>query len=67
MVSFDIFKIEKKGPLWRGAVNTLEAAKQRIQLLAKTEPREYLIFHPRTGEHLAIRAGDQRSIQGSTP
>jgi len=61
VVSFDIFKIEKEGPLWHGTANTLDEAKERIQLLAKTDPGEYLIFNARTGEHLTIRAGDQRS------
>jgi len=60
VVSFDIFKIEKEGPLWRGAANTLDEAKKRIQLLAKTEPGDYLILNQRTGEHLEIRAAGER-------
>jgi len=60
VVSFDIFKIEKEGPLWRAAANTLEEAKERVELLAKTEPGEYLIFNHRTREHLQLRAGEQR-------
>ena len=36
--SLDIFKIDSGGVLWRGAVETVEAAKSRIQTLALSSP-----------------------------
>jgi len=60
-MSFDLFKVEKEGPLWPGTATTLDEAKQRIPTLAQSDPGDYLIYNHRTGEHITIPAGDQRS------
>jgi len=39
------------------AVQTLEAAKQRIEALAELEPGQYIIYNKETGERVSIVAG----------
>lgn len=63
-VSFDIFKINKEGPVWRGAAITLDEAKKRVRELAKVEPGEYMIFNQQTGERLQITPGKTEPTEG---
>jgi hypothetical protein len=51
----DIFKTDPDGSvLWRGAAETLAAAKARIQSLALSSPGEYLVFNQHTGDRVSI-------------
>jgi hypothetical protein len=50
----DIFRIEGGSVLWRGTVETFEAAKARIQKLALSSPGEYLIFDQTTGNRVRV-------------
>lgn len=60
--SLDIFKIISGDEvLWRGAVESLVAAKLRIQRLALSSPGEYLILDQHTGDRVRFTveaAGD---------
>jgi hypothetical protein len=67
VVSFDIFKLEKEGPLWRGTATTLDEAAQRVEELGRDEPSEYLIVNHRTGERVQIKApAGRRGAGGSS-
>lgn len=51
----DIFKTDLDGGvLWRGAVENVEAAKARIQMLAISSPGEYLILDQKTGQRVLV-------------
>lgn len=39
------------------AVQTLEAARQRIEALAESTPGHYIIYNKETGERVSIAAG----------
>lgn len=39
------------------AVQTLEAARQRIEALAELEPGQYIIYNKETGERVSVTAG----------
>ena len=39
------------------AVQTLEAARQRIEALAELKPGQYIIYNKETGERVSIVAG----------
>jgi hypothetical protein len=53
--SHDIFKMYSDGSVrWRGAVESLEAAKARIQKLALSSPGEYLILNQHTGDRIRV-------------
>jgi hypothetical protein len=53
--SLDIFKIDSGGNvLWRGAVESVEAARKRIQKLALSSPGEYLILDQNTGSRVHV-------------
>ena len=55
--SLDIFKIISGDEvLWRGAVESLVAAKLRIQRLALSSPGEYLILDQHTGDRVRFTA-----------
>jgi hypothetical protein len=52
----DIFKTNSDGSvLWRGAVDSLVAAKLRIQRLALSSPGEYFVLDQHTGTAFASR------------
>ena len=51
----DIFKTDSDGSvLWRGAVESLVAAKLRIQRLALSAPGEYMILDQKTGQRVLV-------------
>jgi hypothetical protein len=53
--SLDIFKIDPYGSvLWRGAVESVEAARACIQKLALSSPGEYLILNQDTGNRVHV-------------
>jgi hypothetical protein len=53
--SLDIFKTLSDGSvLWRGAVESVEAAKARIQTLALSSPGEYVILNQHTGDRIRV-------------
>jgi hypothetical protein len=53
--SLDIFKIDSGGSvLWRGAVESVEAARARIRKLALSSPGEYLILDQKTGQSVCV-------------
>jgi hypothetical protein len=55
----DIFKTYSDGSLlWRGAAQSLVAAKLRIQRLAMSSPGEYLILDQNTGDRVRITQPD---------
>lgn len=39
------------------ALQTLEAARQRIEALAELEPGQYIIYNKETGERVSVTAG----------
>jgi hypothetical protein len=47
--TFDIFKVTSGGPLWVGAVQGLERAKEQMAHLALTSPGEYFIHSQEEG------------------
>ena len=48
--------------LFLEAVQTPEAARQRIEALAALMPGQYVIYNEETGERLSITAGDFRPL-----
>jgi hypothetical protein len=53
--SHDIFKMYSDGSVrWRGAVESVEAAKARIQTLALSSPGEYVILNQHTGDRIRV-------------
>ena len=51
----DIFKTDSDGSvLWRGAAETLAAAKACIKKLALSAPGEYLLLEQHTGDQVRI-------------
>jgi hypothetical protein len=52
--SLDIFKIDSGRVLWRGAVETVEAAKARIRQLSRSSPGEYLILNQNNGDRILV-------------
>lgn len=53
--SLDIFKTDSDGGvLWRGAAETLAAAKASIKKLALSAPGEYFVFDQHTGSRVPI-------------
>ena len=59
----DIFKTDSDGSvLWRGAVESLVAAKLRVQKLALSSPGEYLIVDQHTGERVRIVVGISTAV-----
>ena len=62
----DIFKTYSDGSvLWRGAVQSLVAAKLRIQRLALSSPGEYLVIDQHTGNRVRITLPDTSTQAGS--
>jgi hypothetical protein len=58
----DIFKTEADGQLlWRGAVESFAAAKERIRELAMASPGEYIMLDQNTGHRALL------GISGSDP
>jgi hypothetical protein len=54
----DIFKTDSDGNLlWRGAAETLIAAKAFINELADSTPGEYLVLDQRTGQRVRVVTG----------
>jgi hypothetical protein len=61
----DIFKTDSDGSvLWRGAAETLVAAKARIQSFALSSPGEYLVLNQHTGDRVSILSPDVSSSVG---
>ena len=57
--SHDIFEIDLDGRvLWRGAVESFEAAKAHIEKLALSSPGEYLVLDQDTGHKVCIMVPD---------
>jgi len=51
----DIFQIDSGGRvLWRGAVESVEAANVRIRTFAQSSPGEYLILNQLNGERVRV-------------
>jgi hypothetical protein len=46
---YDIFKVTSDGPLWVGAVEGLEKAKEQMARLALISPAEYFIHSQEQG------------------
>jgi len=62
-LSFDIFKEEAEGVVWRGTAASLEDANRRIQELASESPAEYIVWNRQTGDKHAVKSGDRRDMQ----
>jgi len=57
---FDIFWVGRDGvPIWRAVADNLDAAKQRIEVLSKVQPGEYMIMSLRTGKKISLRVDDE--------
>ena len=62
----DIFKTYSDGSvLWGGAVESLVAAKLRIQGLALSSPGEYLVIDQRTGERVRVLVGISTAVNAA--
>jgi hypothetical protein len=55
---YDIFRVEKDGLIWLGPAESLDDAKTRIQQRGATEPGDYIICNPSTGDRfqMTVRA-----------
>ena len=63
----DIFKTDPDGGvLWRDAVESVEAAKARIQRLALSSPGEYPILDQNTGNRLRVAPFTQTGLMEPT-
>ena len=52
----DIFWVGPDGVLtWRAVVGSMDAAKQRVEVLAKSQPGDYVVMSLRTGNKVSIR------------
>ena len=61
----DIFKTDSDGGVvWRGAAETLVAAKASIKKFALSAPGEYLIFDQNTGSRVRITPDTQAVAVG---
>jgi hypothetical protein len=58
---FDIFWFGESGPNWIEAVDTLEAAKARIDCLPEAESGSYAVLDQRTGNRLSFASKLQAS------
>ena len=45
------------------SVETLEAAKRRIEILAASSPGEYVIYDEQTGDRLSVNAHGEGSVR----
>ena len=55
---FDIFRLDEDGSLqWLQTADNLQAAKLRIEVLALSNPGQYVIFSQKTGHKTVITAG----------
>lgn len=45
------------------AVQTLEVAKRRIEVLAESRPGQYVIYNEETGESVSVITGTERSLE----
>jgi hypothetical protein len=66
----DIFKTDSDGNvLWRGAVETFEAAKACIKKLAVSSPGEYHVLNQKTGDRVHVTmpasAGNTISVKSN--
>ena len=58
---FDIFRLDNDGTLrWLQTADSLQAATLRIEVLALSDPGEYVIFSQKTGNKTVINAGKQQ-------
>jgi hypothetical protein len=63
----DIFKTESDGGvLWRGAAETVVAAKAFVKKLAASSPGEYLILDQHTGERVVVTRDTSTQAAPST-
>lgn len=54
---FDVFKVSEDGePIWVEAAISLDAAKERVQVLRQSFPGEYRIWSHKTGNTFAINS-----------
>jgi hypothetical protein len=64
---FDIFWYGECGPTWIEAVETLEAARERIEKLPQSNSGSYSVLDQRTGRRLSfaakVRASGARTRQ----
>jgi hypothetical protein len=59
-VPFPIFKLQSDGDLhFVAAVQTLDAAKARVQELGELWPGEYVIHNDETGERVIVSTTDK--------
>ena len=53
----DIFKVQDGTYIWKGAAETFELAKSKVEQLAMHAPGEYMIFSQTTGNKTHILDG----------
>jgi len=52
---FDIFKCESDGSvIWQDAVDTLDSARTRVQILAAKSSGAYIVFNHSTGQKISL-------------
>jgi hypothetical protein len=52
---FHIFRCEPDGiVIWQAAVETLDMARTRVQVLAASSPGAFIVFNPSSGQKLSI-------------
>jgi hypothetical protein len=57
LAPLDIFKMQDGAYVWKGAAESFEVAKFKVQQLARNAPGEYMIFSQATGKKTLILDG----------
>ena len=56
LAPLDIFKMQEDGTfVWKGAAESFEVAKSKVQHLAENSPGEYMIFSQTTGNKTILK------------
>jgi hypothetical protein len=65
---FDIFQTATDGTVrWLEAAATLQDATVRVQILARPQPSEYLIFNQKTGRKFVIKLDGMDALSQLDP
>jgi hypothetical protein len=62
LTPLDIFKMQDGSYVWKGAAESFEVAKSKVEQLAMNAPGEYMIFSQTTQEKTLILDGPTNRI-----
>ena len=57
LAPLDIFKMQDGSYVWKGAAESFEVAKSKVEQLAMNAPGEYMIFSQTTGNKIVVKDG----------